>query len=53
MSGAWHGGKGSSPRNTDKNKFDANWDAIFNKDKDKEVDDEREKRNDHRVQSDD
>lgn len=25
----WHGGKGSSPRPIDKNKFDSNWDAIF------------------------
>ena len=30
MSG-WHGGKGSKQRPTDKNKFDANWDAIFGK----------------------
>lgn len=27
----WHGGKGSSPRKIDKDKFDTNWDAIFNK----------------------
>jgi hypothetical protein len=26
----WHGGKGSSPRPTDKKKFDENWDKIFN-----------------------
>jgi hypothetical protein len=31
----WHGGKGSKPRPvSDKKKFDDNWDAIFNKNKD-------------------
>lgn len=28
---SWHGGKGSSPRKVNKEKFDANWDAIFSK----------------------
>ncbi len=27
--GKWHGGKGSSPRPIDKQKFDSNWEAIF------------------------
>lgn len=27
----WHGGKGSSQRKVDKDKFNANWDAIFGK----------------------
>ena len=25
----WHGGKGDTPRKTDKKKFDDNWDRIF------------------------
>lgn len=25
----WHGGKGSSPRPTDKEKYNENWDRIF------------------------
>jgi hypothetical protein len=29
----WHGGKGSSQRRTDKQKFSDNWDAIFSKPK--------------------
>jgi|TARA_R110000772_G_scaffold185613_1_gene296758 hypothetical protein len=28
MSG-WHGGKGSTPRQTDKEKYNTNWDKIF------------------------
>lgn len=32
------GGKGSSQRQTDKKKFDDNWDRIFNKGKDKKED---------------
>lgn len=27
----WHGGKGSSPRPTDKQKYNDNWDRIFGK----------------------
>ena len=27
----WHGGKGSKPRPTDKDKFNSNWDKIFKK----------------------
>ena len=27
----WHGGKGSTPRQTNKEKFDTNWDNIFGK----------------------
>lgn len=30
----WHGGKGSSQRKTDNQKFSDNWDAIFSKPKD-------------------
>lgn len=30
---AWSGGKGSSPRPTDKKKFDEGWDRIFGKKK--------------------
>lgn len=26
----WHGGKGSTPRPLDKEKFSSNWDKIFN-----------------------
>tara|TARA_R100000935_G_C2753666_1_gene130718 strand:+ start:345 stop:494 length:150 start_codon:yes stop_codon:yes gene_type:complete len=34
----WHGGKGSKPRPTDFDKFNDNFDKIFNKkDKDKKV----------------
>ena len=33
---AWHGGKGSSPRSINKQKFDANWDKIFKDKKDVE-----------------
>ena len=29
MSDATHGGKGDRARQVDKDKFDANWDAIF------------------------
>lgn len=52
MAGSWHGGKGSSPRNLDKKKFDQNWDAIFNKNKDssKETKDEGKDGNRNRVQ---
>lgn len=31
---AWHGGKGSSPRQVNKDKFDSNWDKIFKGKKD-------------------
>lgn len=31
--GAWHGGKGTIPRATDKQKYNDNFDKIFNKDK--------------------
>ena len=48
---SWHGGKGSQPRPIDKQKFDNNWDAIFNKNKKvKEDKDVRESRNDNRIQ---
>ena len=33
----WHGGKGSTPRKVDKNKFDDNWDRIFGKKEEKKV----------------
>lgn len=45
--GKWHGGKGDTPRNVDKQKFDQNWDAIFgkkdkgNKPKEESKDDKR------------
>ena len=29
----WHGGKGSTPRGTDQQKYADNWDAIFGKKK--------------------
>lgn len=32
----WHGGKGSIPRAVDKQKYESNFDKIFNKDKNKE-----------------
>ena len=32
--GAWHGAKGTIPRATDKQKYDTNFDKIFNKNKD-------------------
>lgn len=35
MTDKWHGGKGSTPRPADKEKFDKNWDKIFNKKSDK------------------
>ena len=35
--GTWHGGKGSSPRQVNKNKFDSNWDRIFKQNTYKEV----------------
>ena len=31
MKGQTHGGKGSVQRKTDQKKFEANWDAIYNK----------------------
>lgn len=31
MTGRTHGGKGSRPRPTDKQKFDSNWEKIFGK----------------------
>lgn len=34
----WHGGKGSKQRPTDKKKFDDNWDRIFNKKADTDLD---------------
>ena len=33
---SWHGGKGSSPRQVNKEKFDSNWDKIFKDKKDVE-----------------
>ena len=33
----WHGGKGSTPRQVDKDKYNANWDKIFNSKDKKEV----------------
>lgn len=33
MTNKWHGGKGSTQRPVDKQKFDANWDEIFGKHK--------------------
>jgi hypothetical protein len=38
MSDKWHGGKGSKPRPSDKEKFDEGWDRIFGPKKDKEKD---------------
>ena len=29
----WHGGKGSTPRGTDQQKYADNWDKIFKKEK--------------------
>ena len=31
MAKAWHGGKGSDPRPSDKEKYDVNFERIFNK----------------------
>lgn len=31
MKGQTHGGKGSSPRKVDKEKFESNWERIFGK----------------------
>ncbi len=33
----WHGGKGSTPRGTDQNKYSDNWDKIFGSKKKKPV----------------
>jgi len=35
MKSQWHGGKGSIPRAVDKEKYEANFDKIFNKNKEK------------------
>ena len=32
--GAWHGGKGTIPRATDKQKYEENYDKIFKNNKD-------------------
>ena len=45
---AWHGGKGSTPRKVDKKKFDENWDKIFGKKNDAEVEKEYDFSNAHR-----
>lgn len=34
----WHGGKGSKQRPVDKEKFDSNWDKIFNKEPQTDLD---------------
>jgi len=33
----WHGGKGSTPRGTDQNKYADNWEKIFGSKKAKKV----------------
>jgi len=38
MNGQTHGGKGSAQRPADLAKFEANWDAIFNKTSEKQAD---------------
>jgi len=39
----WHGGKGSKPRPIeDRQKFESNWDKIFNKEKDKKKKEEKQ-----------
>ena len=35
--GAWHGGKGSAPKDSDQKKYADNYDAIFGKKEKKEV----------------
>lgn len=37
MSSEWHGGKGSSQRKMDKQKYSDNWDRIFGNKESKEV----------------
>ena len=48
MSGSWHGGKGSSPRKTDKEKYEQNYERIFGK-KEREGKESGKECNDNRV----
>ena len=41
--GQTHGGKGSTTRPTDKKKYEDNWDAIFGKEHNKELNEKMDK----------
>jgi len=45
----WHGGKGSIPRAVNKEKYESNFDKIFNKNKENEVKKKDESKDANRV----